>query len=108
MTWKLLSPAEHPGGVAHYTREDGNGSIDILSVQDTGALLEANKARYNDGDGYSKDRTWRRAAEVPNVVIQKWLQEDGIDFWNPDHAKAVRAKLNSSEYLYLRTAPGRL
>jgi hypothetical protein len=50
----------------------------------------------------------RRAASIPNSIVEKWRTELGVDIYNPDHFPAVRRLLNSSEYLYLRTAPGRL
>jgi hypothetical protein len=42
------------------------------------------------------------------AIVEKWQNELGVDVFNPDHKEAVRRLLNSSEYLYLRTAPGRL
>lgn len=88
----------------HYDAETDRTTIE--SVQDVSAILELNKARQNEGDGgyATKDRDWRRVASIPNVVIEKWLREDRIDVFNKDHWPAVRRKLNSSEYLYLRTA----
>lgn len=87
--------------------ENNHGEILIKREQDVEAILNLNKALANDGDGYSKSREWRRAASIPFIVYEQWLAE-GIDALNPDHAEAVRRKLNSSEYLYLRNAPGRL
>jgi hypothetical protein len=36
----------------------------------------------------------------------KWLTEEGLDIHNKNHWEAIRRKLNSSEYLYLRTSGG--
>jgi hypothetical protein len=88
--------------------EDSDGSLIVHREADVEPLLEANKALYTSGDGYSPSREWRRAASVPMAIIEKWQNELGVDVFNPDHKEAVRRLLNSSEYLYLRTAPGRL
>jgi len=50
----------------------------------------------------------RRAASIPNLLIHKWLVEEGWNAMDPACAKKLKQKLNSTEYLYLRTAPGRL
>lgn len=88
--------------------EDSDGSLIVHREADVEPLLEANKALYTSGDGYSPSRELRRAASIPNAIIEKWRNELGVDVLNPDHWPKVRQLLNSSEYLYLRTAPGRL
>lgn len=75
----------------------------------TDAVLDNNKRLYNDDDkGWAPGKEWRRAAEIPMSVVHDWLINEGIDVFNPNDAAAVRRKLNSNEYLYLRTAPGKL
>lgn len=88
--------------------EDSDGSLIVHREADVEPLLEANKALAADGDGYSRSRELRRAASIPMAVIEKWKNEMGVDVFNPDHLPKVRQLLNSSEYLWLRTAPGRL
>lgn len=88
--------------------DDGDGSLIVHREADVEPLLEANKALSTLNDGYSPSRELRRAASIPMVIIEKWKNELGVDVFNPDHREAVRRLLNSSEYLYLRTAPGRL
>lgn len=102
--WTLLSPADAPGGVSHYSRADGNGGIDILSVQDVGAVIEGAKAQRLHNDGYTKDRTMRRVAVIPAVVEQQWMQEG----WYPHDKAELARRLNSSDWMHLRTADGRL
>jgi hypothetical protein len=82
---------------------------DFKFSQDVSALLDRNKAMYNENDGYSPSREWRRAASIPVIIQQKWLQEEGWDCYDlPANWDKLKQKLNSSEYLFLRTAPGRL
>jgi hypothetical protein len=95
-------------GIEHYLRHEGDGSIHMESWQDTDAIIEQNKAMYTHNDGYTPDRTMRRAASIPSLIRQKWLIEEGWDCALEENWHKTRAKLNSSEYLYLRTAPGRL
>ena len=85
-----------------------SGDLTVHRGEDVEPALELNKALYSYNDGYSPSRELRRAASVPMAIIEKWRNELGIDVFNPDHREAVRRLLNSSEYLYLRTAPGRL
>ena len=66
-------------------------------------ILEDNKRFIaHDEKGYKKDPDMWVAATIPNSIIHKWLVEDGVDLFNEDHWPAVRRKLNSNEYAYLR------
>jgi len=85
---------------------DGTKIIE-RKTQDVEPFLDRNKELYNAGDGYSPSRDLRRAASIPLVVVEQWLSE-GIDIFNPDHAEAIKRKLNDPENRYLRTAPGTL
>lgn len=84
-------------------------SLTIVNEVDVENNLSANKELYNDQDkGWSKTREFRRVAHIPNILVEKWLIEDGVNVMLPENKKWLRRKLNSSEYLYLRTAPGEL
>lgn len=85
-----------------------DGTLVIERSQDVELLLERNKALCTADAGWNRSRDLRRAASIPLAVVEKWLNEEGIDVFDPNHAAAVRRKLNSSEYAHLRTAPGRL
>lgn len=77
----------------------------ISSVQDCEPILRSNKNAYNGHDKHSfRSSEFRRVASIPNSVIEMWLKE-GVDVFNKDHWPAVRRKLNSSDWMYLRTAP---
>jgi hypothetical protein len=84
------------------------GDLTVIRGGDVGPNLELNKALYNSGDGYAPSRELRRAASIPMEVVEKWRNELGVNVFDPNHKEAVRRLLNSREYLYLRTAPGRL
>ena len=96
------------GGVTEYHHYDSaTDTTRIETVQDIAPILERNKALQNSDDGgWSPSRELRRAATIPDIIILKWRHEDGIDVFDPNHWPAVKRKLNSSEYRWLRSAPG--
>lgn len=98
-------------GIDHWMIEDGKDTR-FAATQDVAPMLELNKAMATHNDGYTPSRDLRRVASIPYVVGIKWLNEEGWWFMDaskdPDVAKKLAAKLNSSEYQYLRTAEGRV
>lgn len=72
---------------------------------DVNIILDANKALQND-EQITKDGIkdgWWHYAEIPMIVIEKWLNEKGVDVFNKDHRKAVYRLLNDPEYKWLKT-----
>lgn len=105
MSLKPLLLSDQPGGVDHYWRDNGDGSGDVVSVQDVGAILDMNKAMANHNDGWSPSKELRRAAFIPNIIRDKWLNEEGWDAYRPDlYGDKLRQKLNDPDWAYLRTA----
>ena len=77
----------------------------ISREQDVELILDINKAIQND-ESISKagiKDSWWHYAQVPNIVIEKWKSEHGVDMFNKDHQKAVFRLLNQPEYRYLKT-----
>ena len=95
-------------GVTHAMRRNDNGTISIASSQDTTALIDRAKAMATHNDGWSPSRELRRVATIPAVLRLKWLNEEGWDAFDAACADKLKAKLNDPDFLYLRTAPGRL
>jgi hypothetical protein len=98
-------------GVDHWMITDGKETR-FAATQDVAPFLEQNKAAATHNDGYSASRELRRVASIPYGVGIHWLNTEGWWFMDadkdPDVARKLAAKLNSSEYLYLRTAEGRV
>ena len=94
-------------GLDHYMIEDEDGTR-FETIGHTDPVIEANKAMATQNDGYSPSRELRRVASIPFILINKWLQEEGWNALNPDHADKLAQKLNDPQYQYLRTADGRL
>ncbi len=82
----------------------------IETRQDCNALLDANKASANmpgiKHAGIKKE--WWRVANIPNIVIEKWRQELGVNVFDPNDAKKVKQFLSDPDYRFLRTSPGRI
>jgi hypothetical protein len=95
-------------GVRHHWRDEADGSATIISTQDTDAILDLNKAMATENDGWSASREMRRAASIPLILVAKWLHEEGWNAFDPACEDRLKRKLNDSDYLWLRTAPGRL
>ncbi len=89
-------------------RTNEDGSHTFAASQDTAGIIEQNKAMATHNDGYSQGRDVRRVASIPFSLILKWKHEEGWDAFDPNHADKLAQKLNSSDFLHLRTAPGRV
>lgn len=98
-------------GIDHWMVEEG-GKTHFAASQDVAPILERNKAMATHNDGYSQTRELRRVASIPYAIGLKWMNEEGWWFMDaghdPDVARKLAAKLNSSDYRYLRTAEGRV
>lgn len=82
-----------------------NGQVIVKRTQDTTPYLEANKRARND---FVRRRgsSLRHVAEIPNIVVEQWMKM-GVNIFDRNDAKKVQALLNSNEYAYLRTSPGK-
>lgn len=61
-----------------------------------------------DFDGYTPSRDMQHVAHVPNLLIEKWLFEEGLNIFDDNHWPAIRRKLNDSEFKKLRTGMGHI
>lgn len=92
-----------------------NGELVIKREQDVEPILDANRREINEVTSWRpyasgrKDVALRKVAEIPNVVIERWMKE-GINIFSPDPdmQKKFKAKLNDPDWKWLRTFPGRL
>ena len=102
---KPLSPALYEGDVAHYWRDDGNGSGSVVSQQDVTPLIENNKRLQNDTPRVLKADFWPEAF-IPDIIILKWLNEEGLNIFDKNAAVQLKRKLNDPDWRFLRTRPG--
>lgn len=104
---KRVAGSLQNGGIAHFWKDTEDGGA-VVSAQDVSSIIEANKAAYNHNDGYTRDRSMRRVGFLPEIIRQKWLNEEGWDAYDPDCAHQLMRKLNDPDWRYLRTASGTL
>ena len=95
-------------GLAQWWLEDGEGNWAQKSSQVATPILDLNKEAQNHCDPYNGARDVRMVARIPLVIIAKWRNELGVDYWNPDHQAKVDTLLNDPEWRWLRTDAGRL
>lgn len=77
---------------------DDEGTVEV-KYEDVsgGAIIEENKRA--DTHKVSKD-LWH-VGHIPASLGLKWLVEEGIDMWNPNHSDALKKKLMDSDYRHL-------
>jgi len=82
------------------------GKSRMVAKQDVSGVLDYNTLRQTDSDGgwLFKDRSWRHAASIPNLVAAQWKTELGIDIYNKSHTAAIKRLLDDSDHLKLRIA----
>ncbi len=91
----------------------GKKPVEWHVEQDCQEILEMNRALRNE-DNFSGSlwagRDWVRVAQIPLVILEKWMYEDDINFyrWNDDDKARLMKRLNDPEWSGLRTAPGRI
>lgn len=92
-------------GVETNLHVDGK-SLTIERVQDVEPILEHNKMLR----GIPQKSDWgRHVASVPNIVLEKWLNEEhargnkSMRFMDEEFRQLVWRKLNDPEWAYLRT-----
>jgi hypothetical protein len=93
--------------------EGRQGQLVVKRTQDTTPYLEANQRELNshgDWRPYSGKGTLRKIAEIPNIVAEKWLREEGLNILSgdPGMMRKLRRKLDDIENKKLRTMPGRV
>jgi hypothetical protein len=91
----------------HY--DEAQGIVTENRIQDVEPYLDANKREQslNLNKRYESE-LFNKVARIPNIVIEKWLREEGLDIFNPDHEQRLLRKLNDPEFAHLRTRGGKL
>ena len=89
------------------TYDEAEDRMVVHTFEDVVPLIKQNKALYGLNDGYSPDRSWRRVASIPLILVHKWYQQ-GINIADPAAWPKIASALDSKEFEFLRTAPGRI
>jgi hypothetical protein len=93
------------GITTFFDYDHGSDTTIVGSEQDVSHLLEQNKALQNDAEYTKKGikEGWWHYASYPAIIIEKWLNEYGVNVFDKDHQKKVLELTNRPEYRYLKT-----
>jgi hypothetical protein len=96
-----------------FINEELDEKIGIKQELNVDSHLKTNKELYNQNDGYSPSKGFKRVASIPTLALEIWAKEyNGTNNFlrlpKEVQNKILKEKLNSNEYRYFRTAPGRL
>jgi len=88
------------------------GTLTLKRFQDVEHTLAMNKLQFNDHAGKKPNfqdvkHGMFHKARIPFILVEKWLREDGFDWFNSSNADK-RKKLNDNENSKLLVRPGKL
>lgn len=87
------------GEMVTFDYNDATDEITIGHHQDCTPIIDANKRAQIETDAKAQMKNdWIHYASVPNVLIMKWKQEHGVDFFKREDWPRVMALINSREY----------
>lgn len=88
----------------HFVYDNDTDQFKVVRTQNTDPITEDNKLATLDVDQHRQQakNDWAHYAKVPNIVIEKWLNEEGVNFFDPNHWPRVMRLINSPEYRYLK------
>ena len=89
-------------GITKYFHRTHDGDWVHETIQDVQPILDANKEAANHCNPFNASRDLQMVARIPLILVAKWRNELGIDYWNPDHQEAVDRLLESSDWRWLR------
>tara|TARA_R110000772_G_C13280516_1_gene437091 strand:+ start:1018 stop:1356 length:339 start_codon:yes stop_codon:yes gene_type:complete len=100
------------GFTDEYYYDDATNKLTIRRSQDVQDTLAENKRIYNSHTGkkpsYSDSEGGaHHVAHIPFSIIEKWLREDGFNWYNSTD-KERKAKLNHRDNRHLLVRPGKL
>lgn len=88
--------------------EDGDALV-VRYSDDVEATLASNKAAQAAFTGFDRREVFHKVAEIPAIMIVKWLTEEGLNFYKKeDFDLIIKRKLNNPDYQFLKTIPGRI
>lgn len=99
--WQLIDDGSF-NGVRKSLRGLDDGSVDVRhEFLSSAPILDRNKASQVDTMNTSMGEM-AKVASIPAPVIYEWITKFGVNFYDPNHEKAVIRLLNSSDYRYLK------
>jgi hypothetical protein len=95
-------------GVKWSMGRDENGKRAYYATGMTDDVLDTNKAIHNHGAHHNQEKDRYLAASIPPIIVVKWLNEEGLNVYNPEHSDRLRKKLDDPAWQHLRIWKGRL
>ena len=97
--WEVIDDGKW-NGLKKSIRSSGEdeGTVQV-KYEDVGGDQVIERNKQADTHKVSSD-VWH-VGSIPASVGMKWLVEEGIDMWNPEHRPAVMRKLMDSDYRHL-------
>ena len=109
-SWRSAPIGHNPDtGVTKIFHRMHDGSWAHESVMDVEPYVEANKEARNHLSGKMHDQQFREelVARIPPLFFEKWLNDHGVDYFNPDHQDAVD-RLLDGDYRWMKTTDKQL
>lgn len=88
--------------VSRVHRDKADGTVTFERRQDVEPILDANKALQ----GERQRGDFRHIASIPNVLIERWMNEEGapvLSMGSEEFARFIRRKLADPDNAFLRT-----
>ena len=107
--YNLTDPGDTEALILHSDHSDGKAFIE--KVQDVEPTLELNKALQTYEGKLPMEQgqgAFRRVGHIPNVIIEKWKNELGVDAMDPADWPKVKKLLNDPDWKYLRSSDGKI
>lgn len=86
--------------------QDGNRAYFASGGSDD--VVDTNKAIHNHGAHHNAEKDRYLAASIPPIIVVKWLNEDGLNVYDPEHSERLRKKLDDPAWQHLRIWKGQL
>ena len=105
MAKRIVDYDPFTGITTTFDYDHASGTTYVGAEQDVSLLLDQNAQMRNDPSYWKqgvKD-CWAHCASIPNIVIEKWIKDYGVNVYNKDHNAKVKKLLNSPEWRYLKT-----
>ena len=99
------------GVVADYwSYDEETDTATIERTTDVAPILEHNKDKQNNSDGYTLSRDMRHVATIDVVTYEMWLKEAFGEDWvqrpAKDKMEVIKRKINDPDFKYFRTISG--
>lgn len=88
----------------HY--DEHEDKVYISADQDVAPILKSNANWRSWSDGYNSDKSMRRVARIPLIMIEKIKKEHGFDPLHNDNAERLLQLLDDPEYSKFRCSEG--